>query len=367
MELTAKNILLVSPEPWNHVFVSKHHYAIHLAQKGNQVFFLDPPGPRDLLTKTAYDNLYELAYRGFIRGLRFFPRQIRKAMIRRQFEFLQRRTAIRFDVVWSFDNSVFFDFSALPANVLKISHVVDLNQDFQTGSAAATADICFCTTDLIREKLLKYNPRVFKISHGFNEGQISPSLRPELPGQAKVRAIYSGNLAMPYIDWVTILKTVRNNPDIDFIFVGPNHNVFRGRENQDEAKRNVLSLVNAYHIGRVPASELLYYYDKADILFIAYQERFHREQANPHKMMEYLGSGRMVVATYTAEFSLMSEKGMILMSTRNENFPKLFREAADGLEFWNSVQRTEFRRNWALDNTYTKQIEKIEALIKRQL
>ena len=39
MILKDKSILIVSPEPWAHLFVSKHHYAVHLAQRGNKVFF----------------------------------------------------------------------------------------------------------------------------------------------------------------------------------------------------------------------------------------------------------------------------------------------------------------------------------------
>ncbi len=38
-----KTILLISPESWGKSFVSKHHYAVELAKKGNIVYFLNPP------------------------------------------------------------------------------------------------------------------------------------------------------------------------------------------------------------------------------------------------------------------------------------------------------------------------------------
>ena len=78
VHLKNKNILLISPEAWEHIFVSKHHYATHLATLGNKVFFLDPPNNQNKITSTAYRNVWLVKYKGFIKGLRYYP------------EFLQR-------------------------------------------------------------------------------------------------------------------------------------------------------------------------------------------------------------------------------------------------------------------------------------
>ena len=37
------SILIISPEAWNGHFVSKHHYAVSLANRGYKVYFLNPP------------------------------------------------------------------------------------------------------------------------------------------------------------------------------------------------------------------------------------------------------------------------------------------------------------------------------------
>ena len=42
--LTNKTILIISPQAWGIMFLSKHHYAIELARRGNRVYFLNPPG-----------------------------------------------------------------------------------------------------------------------------------------------------------------------------------------------------------------------------------------------------------------------------------------------------------------------------------
>src|SRR4030081_3223301 len=42
--LKNKTILLISPQGWGPMFLSKHHYAIELAKRGNTIYFLNPPG-----------------------------------------------------------------------------------------------------------------------------------------------------------------------------------------------------------------------------------------------------------------------------------------------------------------------------------
>ncbi len=43
MILDNKVILIISPQAWGKMFLSKHHYAIELAKLGNEVYFLNPP------------------------------------------------------------------------------------------------------------------------------------------------------------------------------------------------------------------------------------------------------------------------------------------------------------------------------------
>src|SRR5450755_3125876 len=43
MPLKNKTILIISPQAWGQMYISKHHYAITLAKLGNTVYFLNPP------------------------------------------------------------------------------------------------------------------------------------------------------------------------------------------------------------------------------------------------------------------------------------------------------------------------------------
>jgi hypothetical protein len=76
--------------------------------------------------------------------------------------------------------------------------------------------------------------------------------------------------------------------------------------------------------------------------------------------MEYLGSGKVVVATYTAEYIDLSADNLIAMSTNNGRFSSLLSEVLGKLELWNASDKQKSRKDFALSNTYVKQIGKIE-------
>jgi hypothetical protein len=366
MKIANKTILLISPEPWDHIFVSKHHYAITLAGKNNNVFFLNPPSQTFAITETKTTNLFIIDYTGFPPGLRHYPKFARRFFIRRKFLGLQKLCNCAFDIVWSFDNSVFFDFKALPSNTLKISHIVDLNQNFEVEQSADTADICFCTTDAIKKRLSKYNSNVFKIQHGFNDS--GTRLDVSLPGKSGIKVLYSGNLRMPYMDWEIIDQIVQRNKNVDFVFIGPGEDQIEGYdEPQGKAKKNTLQCSNVFFIGKVESKALMSYLSLADILLIAYQEKYHIDQANPHKMMEYLGSGKVVVSTKTEEFSGLADAGLVAMADVNSNLPEVFTQVVRSLDDWNATVKQAARRGYALDNTYLKQIERIERILEETI
>jgi len=350
----------VSPEPWDHIFVSKHHYSIYLAKRGNRVFFLNPPTKEMVMRDTRFSDVFSVHYKGFVKGLKYLPKGLRRFFVRQVYAQLQELCKVHFDVVWSFDNSVFFDFDALPADTIKISHIVDLNQNFQTKRAASSAGYCFCTTELIRDRLREFNFRVTKINHGFH----LPSEEVRVPGllNKKRTALYAGNLGMPYIDWVLLKEIVTTYTEVDFIFVGPNETSLSDIPLAN-AKMAVIQSPNTHFLGEVVSDSLQNYYRASDLLLITYLEEFHKEQANPHKMMEYLGSGKMIVATFTSEYVDLFNEGLFLMSKRNAGFREVFGRALKELSYWNSEDLQAARKSFAIENTYEKQIKRIQNII----
>lgn len=364
MILKNKIILLISPEPWNHIFVSKHHYATHLAYRGNKVYFLNPPSGKSTVEATDFNNVWSVHYTGFRKGLRFYPAFLQRYFILKKFEAIENLCDVKFDIVWAFDNSVFYDFSALEESIFCISHIVDLNQHFQTALAAKTADVCFAVSNSILRRLNEYQANSYFINHGYNDKNVENKLINEFDGTGKLKAIYAGNLSMAYLDWDVLLKIAVNNTTTDFIFIGPGGEDFDVVQNSTHrSKKLCYELENTHFIGKVNSCELHALYSQADILLISYQEKYHIDQSNPHKMMEYLGAGKVVVATKTQEYKGLAKRELIAMSDKNKDLPQLFETVLKDLEQWNSVAKREKRIDFAADNSYSKQIYRVEHIL----
>ena len=360
MTFQHKNILLISPEPWGSSFVSKHHYAVELAKRGNQVTFLGPPSQDYRVQPSEVENLTLAEYPGFPKGLRFLPKAARHAVLRRITQKLEKLVGQPYDIVWSFDNSVFFDLDAWGDAKKTISHIVDLNMDFETAKAATSANLCLCTTELILARLKAFNPRSFKIPHGVVIPTVFPTPK-TLPGGSAVKAIYIGNLSMPYLDWDVLQATLQQNPEVQFSFIGPEgKSNLVASDHQSEIREAVKTLPNAHFMGPVPAKEVLAYLLGADICLVSYQEKHHKDQASPHKITEYLASGRVVVATYTAEYA---GNDLLQMTERNADFPGLFTQVVNQLNQHNSPEAAARRQAYARSHTYPALVDQIEELL----
>jgi glycosyltransferase involved in cell wall biosynthesis len=358
-----KNFLVISPEPWTHVFVSKHHYAIELAKRGNSVFFLNPPSSegKASITPSQYDNVFVVDYSVNVRGQRFLPGFLRRSIDRKVYNSIQQEAGVKFNVIWNFENSRFYDLRFAPRDVTKIYHQVDLNQNFHPQLAARTADICFCTTDLILSDLKRENARSYKIHHGVSQNAFieKPRSTEDVVENAKtITALYVGSLDMPYIDLDVAENIVKMFPSVDFFFVGP-------YQEEGDFFQRMQQHSNCFFKGRVKSEELKDYTIQSDILLVFYKERYHKDQANPHKLMEYLASGKVVVATYTGEYE--DTDGLLIMSRKNEDLPRLFQYAIDHLQELNSCEQRQKRVNYAREHTYDKQLDKIENFIDQLL
>lgn len=344
-----KIILLISPEPWKHLFVSKHHYAVELARQGNTVYFLNPPSDRYAVSPTVVEGVYEVDYAPFVKGLRFMPRSLQKFYFTRKFRTLQSLTAKQFDIVWSFDNSVFFDYSFLPDRVLAINHIVDYSQNFQFERSVRTADICFGLSDNIVSRLKAFNPESYLIGHGLSA--LHEEIPVELPGKNMVKAMYAGNLDNQYIDHATLFALIDRHPEVDFIFYGSGGSSWKKRENM-------------FLQGKVPNNVLMSYLRKADILLMTYDWKNHREQlTNSHKILEYLYSGKVIVSSYFSDYA--DKKHLIQMADDHTTIADLFARTLKSLGEMNSVQHQQQRHRFAALNTYRERLHEIEALVSR--
>lgn len=283
-------------------------------------------------------------------------------MLRAVIRKLEKLAGVSFDIIWSFDNSVFFDFDAFKEKFC-ISHIVDLNQNFNTAKAANSADLCIGVSNHIVKKLSNYNRETYFINHGYNN-VIPSSKEIELPGIHRKKVIYIGNLSMAYIDWEIILIACKKITNVDFIFIGSNAENFDESINSHHGfKKEVYSLNHTYFPGKIDPDLILDYCQLADALMVSYQEKHHIDQANPHKILEYLASGKPIVATYTEQYSYLNDE--IAMSTSNSEWVVLLIDVLENGERWNKPELISNRKKISKKNEYQQQIDQISALVRK--
>lgn len=359
MKLKYKNILLISPESWNHIFVSKHHYATHLGDLGNKVYFLNPPTNELSCSLTNHKNVFSVHYNGFLKGLRFLPPFFQRILISQKFKMLQKLCGVKFHIIWSFDNSVFFDFSALPNKIYSISHIVDLNQNFNFKKSAKTADLCIGLIPEIVKRFEPLNNNTIQITHGVKlfENNVEKIV---LPGRNKNKALYAGNLNMKHIDWELLYKvTIQFPQQLDFIFIGDNHDKIN-----NIYKKKVLEQNNVFFIPKVNYKELHQYLSSADILFLAYLPTYDMDCALPHKLFEYLQTGRIIISNWINSYSEIISHVDILCSNNADEYILNFKKAIKTIDVDEKNTVNERNRKFAVSNTYDNQISKIENYIK---
>jgi hypothetical protein len=80
--------------------------------------------------------------------------------------------------------------------------------------------------------------------------------------------------------------------------------------------------------------------------------------------MEYLSTGKVIISNNITTYS--GYPGLIRMTaerTDNKMLPELFRETIKNLEKWNADDLVDQRKSFAGNNTYQKQIERIDNYI----
>lgn len=361
---TNGTVLLVSPEPWEGHFVSKHHYAVTLAGRGFHVYFLNPPdvsAPSVQIRKTDYENVWSVSAPLVAKGLRFYPAWLRRRVEARWLRKLEQQIGEEFSAVWLFENSRFYDMH-FAGQRTKIYHQVDLNQDFHVKQAAKTADVCFANTDAIMKRLAPYNAKVYKSRHGVAMPTTKPMLTEEQNGRFvkdAVNAVYIGNLDIGYLNNDLLAELVQRFQNVRFHFVGR------------YSEKGTLYLrcggnTNVSWWGAVPSALIPVILSYCDIQLLTYrvETAWEKEQmASPHKVMEYLASGKVIVATYTDEYK--EGHGLLEMVAESEDYLRKFDEVTSNLDHYNGITRQQERIAFAQDNTYPKQLERIITVLNK--
>ena len=377
--LTNKTILVLSPQAWGNMFVSKHHYAIELAKCGNTVYFLNPPDqvkmtrnkPIEIKASGIHANLYLVEHAlSFSYRLKFRVMPVFHWFMRFHVQKLLKEIEKSIDIVWSFDLGNLYPLHFFKKS-FKVFHPVDEPHSAQAINAAKGADIIFSVTTEILEKYNSFPASKHFINHGVTENFIVSEFH-EGTGNP-IRIGFSGNLLRNDIDRETVLKIVDQNKNCLFEFWGSYTQAqsnIGGIEDQ-HLKQFIHSLKAQSHVilhGVITSSTLASELKRMDAFLICYDvQKDQSKGTNYHKIMEYLATGKVILSNNVTTYKKNQASLILMVEERNNNdlLPNLFRETISNLDFYNSTELMQQRRDYALNNTYSKQLKIIDQLISQ--
>lgn len=376
-----QTILLISPQAWGKMFVTKHHYAVELAARGNLVYFLNPPDNihwswrsrrrRIVIKSTSYKNVHLVEHQLFFPYiLKFHARNLFDVLMKRHLRGLESLIEKKIDIVWSFDHG-----NISPLNyfrhVFKIFHPVDLAKKVEALKAAESANLVLSVADEILEQYEDCKTPKHLIRHGVADAFLQGE--PAHINKQTIQVGLAGNWLELDLDFTCLLKIITRHPNLTFNFYGSYYleesNLGKYRESEEYIHfTNALGpLKNVLLHGALFYTELAIQYKNMDAFLICYNlKKDQSKGTNYHKIMEFLGTGRVVIANNISAYKNNPELvQMVQERDHNESLPDLFDKVVNNLSHYNSEHLVHTRKEFAKDNTYQKQIERIEKLVRQ--
>lgn len=371
--LNKKTILLLSPQPWQGFKVSKHHYALALANRGNHIFFLDPiftsvgfsvsltpVQESERITVIRYHTLISYWFRFHFPCVFYF-------FLNLQLRRIQSRIG-PIDIVWDFDNHLFRDYNNFE-NSFKIFHPVDKTNKY---CLSKKPDIFFSVSPSILKPFESSQKPKIVLPHGVNDlfaahayNALNAPFHPKIKAKT---AGYVGNLKHPAVDRANLLKMVGENPGLLFHFFG--HFNLEPLENDGYLMDFVQALTTAPNVilhGFADQATVLAFSEHIDVFLACYRRTPNYDSDNSHKILEYLATGKPVVSSYLSVYQNSDYLCMPEENEGNDALWALLKNVADNYAEFQTPEKRRKRLEFALKNTYQNHVDTIERHIKEAL
>ena len=369
--ITGKCILLISPQSWGKMFISKHHYAVELAKCGNRVYFLNPPDQtltERIIIKAIeqHPGLFIIEHKlWFPYIIKFHAIQLFHLLMYAQVKAILRKIATPVEIVWSFDLGNLYPFRFFSATARKIFHPVDEPLTKDAIDAAKGADLIISVTREILQKYALYKVPKHLINHGVSEDFLKQYPVSKFDNDV-IHVGFSGNLMRPDIDRNVLLTIIEYHPAIIFECWGSykekDGNIGGAADKPTNAFIN--SLVAAPNVilhGAVFTAELAAGLQQMDAFLICYDiKKDQSKGTNYHKIMEYLATGKVIISNNVTAYADRAD--LILMPEERDNnnkLPELFSKTIRNIAAYNSNANQHTRKQFACKNRYTCQIAAI--------
>lgn len=386
--LVNENILILSPSEWSDNAVSNMHISSRLSLKNN-IIYLETIGGR-------FPKISELG-RVFYRLLNFFglkkENKIQKGLnpnnvkifsplvipifntkffdfINKWFLLFQLNSILKKNdfkniVIWCFSprwDLIIYNlkYKHLIFHCVDALHTYDKSSKFkdQFYKILKKSDLVITPGSLLYEELKNIQPKTIRVPHGcddryskefFNKIELE-----NLQMVKKPRAIYVGTLAN-WIDYDLLIESVQSNKKVSFIIIGYIHALAP----KDKVER-LINLMNVFYLGYKKFEELPSYINACDVCLVPYdQNNLHIKYSTPTKFLDYLATGLPIVSTNFIDAN--NYKKLIYIANNKKQFSNLIKKALS--EKSNTLYYE--RKKYALNNTWSKQIKKMEINISK--
>ncbi len=373
--ITGKTILIISPQPWGKMKVSKHHYALELAKMGNSVYFLEhqlkpkikkiffifcEDHPNITIVKYPHLGPYPLKFHArslFHYFMRFRARQIAQKIDR------------PIDIVWDFDCN--FSFARLDDFGAKVNifHPVDHGA---SGPSNKNPDCVFSVSPFILENYSNIKAPAFFINHGLPvifeklaKEELNHTEEKNYAPDTQFNIGYVGNIKHYAIDRKILKKIITTHSNHIFHFFGP----FQlSATEKDPDLIQFIDFLNTQEncrlYGICTQQEIADHSKSMDLFLACYRKTGKYLADNSHKILEYLSTGKVVVSNYLSVYE-QEQVLQIPSDYSNEGLPDLFAKTLESLPFHNSYKERKKRLEYALKHTYYQQIRRIAKILNQ--
>lgn len=359
MQLKGKRILIISPQAWEGLHMSKHHLAQALAERGNTVVYLDPPRSDAAgISLIRHGSITVATYDHWLRGVNRSPRFLHMWYYRRLLRRLADASGGPFDVLWCFDTSRMKWF---PKDMgYPLLHLADIDIVENGKGLLEGASLVLTVSDAIRAKALEVVPRasVKNVGHALDERWIAFAKKDRVLSDDRPKSVaYAGQMQWNYVDWDALRTIASNHRELEFHFYGP-----YSADHPHLAFKALFDLPNTHFHGRVDKSELMPALHSADILVLCYRDDLSEDQcSNSHKLLEYLSTGNVVVSSHISAYRQRSD--VLVMAPKGENIVAHFEQAVEQYATLNSKAMSDARVAFAGQHIYPRFFERIEKLL----
>jgi glycosyltransferase involved in cell wall biosynthesis len=361
-----RTILIVSPQAWNAPNVSKHHYARLLGAMGHRVYFVEPPdhSRRDrnvTILPSDAEGVSLVRYRlPFPYRIKFHARALFIWLMKGVARRVARAIPEPIDLVWDFDNEyMFHDLGDFSPDFSIFHPVDDIAPQF---SSTKHAQLILANNGFYISSLPESGARTALIPHG-TQASFLELARARLDGRAPAfrevpRVVgYVGNLDRKDIDWDALYAVIGAHPELEFQIIGP----YRVASPPDPRIERLSSFANVTLLGRLESQEVIARSAEIDIWFVAYRYEKAKGLIYPHKINEFLATGKPVLAS---PLSFTFPDGAVTCSAFEDNrdMPALLAGiVADYAAV--GAPLAAMRARFAAENSYADHIATISRLI----